>query len=152
MNLFGFFLRKNADGQIKYAVSNAPEDTPFSQLCEAAIMRWPIEQCFQEAKSNLGMGHYEHRSWPAWHRHMLYVFLGPPFLTACSAQAKKKTTILTAAQAKRLIASVLPLNSLTPQGAIEIVQYHIKRNDIAYKSHRKNAIEQAQELGVNMSL
>jgi len=83
------FLRKNADGQIKYAVSNAPEDTPFSQLCEAAIMRWPIEQCFQEAKSNLGMGHYEHRSWPAWHRHMLYVFLGLHFLLHVRLKLKK---------------------------------------------------------------
>ncbi|MGA7879164.1 MAG: IS701 family transposase [Desulfoferrobacter sp.] len=83
------FLRKNADGQIKYAVSNAPEDTPFSQLCEAAIMRWPIEQCFQEAKSNLGMGQYEHRSWPAWHRHMLYVFLGLHFLLHVRLKLKK---------------------------------------------------------------
>lgn len=83
------FLRKNADGQIKYAVSNAPEDTPFSQLCEAAIMRWPIEQCFQEAKSNLGMGHYEHRSWPAWHRHMLYVLLGLHFLLHVRLKLKK---------------------------------------------------------------
>lgn len=84
------FLRKNPDGQIKYAVSNAPEDTPFSQLCEASIMRWPIEQCFQEAKSNLGMGQYEHRSWPAWHRHMLYVFLGLHFLLHIRLKLKKK--------------------------------------------------------------
>ena len=83
------FLRKNADGQIKYAVSNAPEDTPFSQLCEVAIMRWPIEQCFQEAKSNLGMGQYEHRSWPAWHRHMLYVLLGLHFLLHVRLKFKK---------------------------------------------------------------
>lgn len=59
---------------------------------------------------------------------------------------------MTAAQAKRLIASVLPLNSLTPQGAIDIVKYHIKRNDIAYKSHRKKALEIAQELEANVSL
>ena len=84
------FLRKNVDGQIKYAVSNAPRDMPFSELCEASIMRWPIEQCFQEAKSHLGMDEYEHRSWPAWHRHMLYVFLGLHFLLHVRLKFKKK--------------------------------------------------------------
>jgi SRSO17 transposase len=83
------FLRKHADGRIKYAVSNAPSDMPFSELCEASVMRWPIEQCFREAKSHLGMDHYEHRSWPAWHRHMLYVFIGLHFLLHVRLKLKK---------------------------------------------------------------
>jgi len=84
------FLRKNADGRIKYAVSNAPAHIPFIDLCQASTMRWPIEQCFQEAKSHLGMSQYEHRSWPAWHRHMLYVFLGLHFLLHLRLKLKKK--------------------------------------------------------------
>ena len=52
-------------------------------------MRWPIEQCFQEGKSQLGMNRYEHRSWPAWHRHMLYVFLALHFLMALRIRLKK---------------------------------------------------------------
>ncbi|MHB1652896.1 MAG: hypothetical protein ACYCVD_10535 [Desulfitobacteriaceae bacterium] len=43
-------------------------------------MRWPIEQCFNEAKDELGMDHYEFRSWTAWHRHMLLVFIASAFL------------------------------------------------------------------------
>ncbi|HID46226.1 MAG TPA: IS701 family transposase, partial [Chromatiaceae bacterium] len=74
------FLRKNADGQIKYAICSAPKQTPLSELVKASTMRWPIEQCFQEGKSQLGMDRYEHRSWPAWHRHMIYVFLALHFL------------------------------------------------------------------------
>jgi len=69
------FLRKNEDGEIKYAISNAPKDISFAELVKASTMRWPIEQCFQEGKSQVGMGWYEHRSWPAWHRHMTFVFL-----------------------------------------------------------------------------
>ena len=53
-------------------------------------MRWPIEQCFEEGKSHLGMGDYEHRSWPAWHRHMTYVFLGLHFLLRLRLDNKKK--------------------------------------------------------------
>ena len=59
------FIRRTQDGQITSAISNAPEDIPFSELCEASTMRWPIEQCFEEGKSHLGMGDYEHRSCPA---------------------------------------------------------------------------------------
>lgn len=59
---------------------------------------------------------------------------------------------MTAAQAKRIIAAALPLKSLTIRGAIEIIVYHIKRNDIAYRSHRKRAIDEARAFGVNVSL
>lgn len=85
------FMRRTPDGQMKYAISNAPEDMPFSELCEAATMRWPIEQCFEEGKSHLGMGDYEHRSWPAWHRHMIYVFLALHFLLGLRLTYKKNS-------------------------------------------------------------
>jgi SRSO17 transposase len=85
------FLRRTADGQLKYAFSNAPAETPLAALCRAATLRWPIEQCFQDGKSQVGMDHYEHRSWPAWHRHMLYVFLALHFLLRVRLQFKKNT-------------------------------------------------------------
>jgi SRSO17 transposase len=84
------FLRKNTDGQIKYAICNAPKDLPFQELITASTMRWPIEQCFQEGKDQVGMDYYEHRSWPAWHRHMSYVFLALHFLLRLRLLFKKK--------------------------------------------------------------
>ena len=83
------FLRRMEDDQIKYAFSNAPETMPLAELCEAATMRWPIEQCFQDGKSEVGMDQYEHRSWTAWHRHMLYVFLALQFLLRLRLRLKK---------------------------------------------------------------
>lgn len=88
-SLVWLFLRRMEDGQIKYAFSNAPETMPLAELCEAATMRWPIEQCFQDGKSEVGMNQYEHRSWPAWHRHMLYVFLALQFLLRLRLRLKK---------------------------------------------------------------
>jgi len=84
------FLRKNVDGKIKYAISNAPKQISFSELIKASTMRWPIEQCFQEGKDQVGMDYYEHRSWPAWHRHMTYVFLALHFLLRLRLKFKKK--------------------------------------------------------------
>jgi SRSO17 transposase len=91
------FMRRMEDGQIKFAFSNAPHTMPLSELCEAATMRWPIEQCFQDGKSQVGMDKYEHRSWPAWHRHMAYVFLALHFLLRLRLQFKKNTGINSAA-------------------------------------------------------
>jgi len=84
------FMRRMTDGQIKYAFSNAPHDIHFDEMCKASTMRWPIEQCFQDGKSQLGMDQYEHRSWPAWHRHMTYVFLAMHFLLRLRIEYKKK--------------------------------------------------------------
>ncbi|RJX24617.1 MAG: IS701 family transposase [Dethiobacter sp.] len=77
---YWLFLRKNANGEIKYAFCNAPEDIPMEELIRASSMRWSIEQLFQEGKSYLGMDHYEVRSYPGWHRHMTLVFLIMHFL------------------------------------------------------------------------
>jgi SRSO17 transposase len=83
-------LRNDANCKIKYALSNAPQDTPMRQLVRVSGARWPIERCFQEDKSELGLDHYEHRSWPAWHRHMRLVFLAQLFLIRLQIKFKKK--------------------------------------------------------------
>lgn len=86
------FFRKNTGGEIKYAVSNAPKGITLLELIKASIMRWPIEQCFQEGKGQVGMDCYEHRSWPAWHRHMAYVFLALHFMLRMRLLFKKNSS------------------------------------------------------------
>jgi len=93
------FLRRLEDGQIKAAFSNAPADIPLAALCRAATLRWPIEQCFQDGKSQVGMDQYEHRSWPAWHRHMLYVCVALHFLLRLRLRFKKNAGLDAAASA-----------------------------------------------------
>jgi SRSO17 transposase len=87
------FLRKNADGQVKFAISNAPKNISMAELIKASTMRWPIEQCFNEGKDQVGMDYYEHRSWPAWHRHMAFVFLALHFLLRMRLHFKKKSAV-----------------------------------------------------------
>jgi SRSO17 transposase len=74
------YARKWSDGRVKYMISNAPHDTDPKKLRELSLRRWAIEQCFEECKSNLGMDHYEGRSWKGWHRHILFVFIAHLFL------------------------------------------------------------------------
>ena len=92
-------LRNDANGKIKYALSNAPQATPMRQLVRVSGARWPIERCFQENKSELGLDHYEHRSWTAWHRHIRLVFLAQLFLVRLQIKFKKNSRVDLAASA-----------------------------------------------------
>ena len=83
------YIRRLEDGSFKFSLSNAPFDTPVHMIREAALMRWPIEQCFQECKNELGLDHCEARSWNAWHRHKLLVFLAHLFLATLRLRYKK---------------------------------------------------------------
>lgn len=85
------FVRKDNDGTTRYAFCNAPADIPLEETIRVSTMRWPIEQNFEEGKKHLGMDHYEHRSWPGWHRHMTYVFLALLFLLRIQNKYKKKS-------------------------------------------------------------
>jgi SRSO17 transposase len=86
-------LRNDANCQIKYALSNAPMDTPMTEMVRVSGARWPIEQCFAEEKSDLGLDHYEHRSWTAWHRHTRLVSLAQLFLLRLRHKFKKNSGI-----------------------------------------------------------
>ena len=134
------YIRKYSDGKVKYALSNAPADTPMQELRRAATMRWPIEQCFEECKDKLGMDHYEGRSWTGWHRHMLYVFLAHLFLLEVRLRFKKGTPILTLPQARTLVLASIEQSKKAIRNAIQHVDYTIWRNWKAYKSHRKKRI------------
>lgn len=88
------FIRCAVDShEIKFFLSNAPEETSFEEMCHVCTMRWPIEQCFEEGKSELGMNHYEHRSWQAWYRHMTFVFMAHLFILRIRHLLKKNSGI-----------------------------------------------------------
>jgi hypothetical protein len=61
-------------------VSNAPLDTPLSEFRDLALRRWTVEQCFEECKDELGLDHFEGRSYKRWYRHTLLVMLAQQFL------------------------------------------------------------------------
>jgi SRSO17 transposase len=63
-----------------YYTSNAPASTPLRTFVWLSGLRWAIEQCFEEAKTELGMAHYEVRKYAGWHHHMLTTMLAHFFL------------------------------------------------------------------------
>lgn len=57
--------------EIKYFVSNAPPKTKLLTLLKVAFSRWSVEHAFRLAKTEIGFGHFEGRSWKGLLRHMI---------------------------------------------------------------------------------
>ena len=77
--------------ETRYYLCNAPVSITPCTMADMSGQRWPIETIFEEAKGEVGMDHYETRTWVGWHHHMAQTFLAHHFLTQVRAQLKKVT-------------------------------------------------------------
>ena len=68
-------------GPTDYWLSNLPADTPLEQLARLARMRWKMELDYKQLKGELGLDHYEGRSWLGWYHHTALVTAAHGFLT-----------------------------------------------------------------------
>ncbi|MBW2095052.1 MAG: IS701 family transposase [Deltaproteobacteria bacterium] len=81
------------DPQYSYFISNASTSTRLKVLVWLSGLRWAIEQCFEETKTDLGMDHYEVRKFTGWHHHILTCMLAHFFLWHLKIRLGKKSTI-----------------------------------------------------------
>ena len=81
------------DPTYSYFLSNASSSTSLKTLVWLSGLRWAIEQCFGETKTELGMDHYEVRKFMGWHHHMLTCMLAHFFLWHLKIRLGKKSTI-----------------------------------------------------------
>ena len=73
-------VEEQGDGKIKYAFSNLPEGTGMKEAVRLWKSRWPVEQGYQQMKEELGLDHFEGRSWRGFHHHAALVMLAYGFL------------------------------------------------------------------------
>jgi SRSO17 transposase len=73
-------IEEQADGTVKYALSNLPADTRAIRAVRLWKSRWPVEQGYQQMKEELGLDHYEGRFWLGFHHHACLVMLAYGFL------------------------------------------------------------------------
>lgn len=66
----------------KYWLSTAPVKTALKSLVKIAKHRWIIERDYEELKQELGLGHYEGRSWRGFHHHASLCIAAYGFLVA----------------------------------------------------------------------
>jgi len=73
-------IEEQADGKLQFAFSNLPAGTSRMQAVRLWKSRWPVEQGYQQMKEELGLNHFEGRSWRGFHHHACLVMLAYGFL------------------------------------------------------------------------
>ena len=83
---------RRSSGEQKYYVSNLPADATIKMLVATIKARWVCEQAHQQLKEELGLDHFEGRSWTGLHRHALMTMIAYAFLQSrrLKAAGRKK--------------------------------------------------------------
>jgi SRSO17 transposase len=74
---------------ISYYICFGPAPTPLAELIRVAGSRWAVEECFQTAKNETGLDHYQVRGYEAWYRHITLSMAAAAFLVTIRDAAKK---------------------------------------------------------------
>lgn len=73
-------IRPVGESRTDYALSNAGPETPLAEVVRAQRQRHRIEEVFGAGKGEVGLDHYEVRSWVGWHHHMTLCLVALWFL------------------------------------------------------------------------
>jgi SRSO17 transposase len=79
--------RSRRDGELAFYACCGPASTSLVGLVRVAGTRWAIEEGFQQAKTEVGLDHYEVRRWPGWYRHITLALLAHAFLVVTRTTA-----------------------------------------------------------------
>ena len=80
----------NAKGkhELAYFTCHAPQGATMAELVAVAGARWAVEECFQAAKNEAGLDHYQVRLYHAWYRHITLSMLAHAFLAVTAAACR----------------------------------------------------------------
>ena len=73
--------------ELAWYVCFGPAETSLEKLVNVAGIRWAIEECFQEAKAQVGLDQSDVRKWEGWYRLITLAMLAPAYLAVVRQQA-----------------------------------------------------------------
>ena len=111
-------MRREADGSHKDSLSNAPADTAWPRLGFMQAQRFFMERAFQDAKSELGMAHYEVRGWRGWHHHLALCCLALLFTLQERIGCAEAVPLLSVRDLVELLDFYLPRKTRDPEQAL----------------------------------
>jgi len=94
---------KKGSIQLKYSLSNAPQDTDIKELAQMQSQRYFIERAFQDAKSEIGMSEYQVRGWLAWHHHVAMVAMALLFVLKEKIFQKQSMPLLSVRDVRQML-------------------------------------------------
>jgi SRSO17 transposase len=78
---------EGAPGPTKFVLSTMPQQTSLKQMVRTFKSRWRIERSYEDLKGELGLDHYEGRTFVGWHHHVTVVLACYAFLVAEHARS-----------------------------------------------------------------
>jgi SRSO17 transposase len=79
--------RVAAPEELAYYLCGGPPATTVAELAQAAGARWAVEECIEAAKGEVGLDHYEVRSWVGWYRHITLALFAHAVLAVIRSRA-----------------------------------------------------------------
>lgn len=122
-----------------YCLSNAPADTPWTELARQQAQRFFIEHSFREAKSECGLADYQVRRWDAWHHHVALVTLGTLFLLKQKIQGRQQWPMLSFNDLVTVLGYLLPRRQMTAKELALIIERRHRHRQQAKESHSRQA-------------
>lgn len=88
-------VRRSVDeaDELAYYVACGPEATPTAELMRLCGERWQIEECFAQAKGEVGLDQYEVRTWAAWYRFVTLCLLAHAYLVVMRHAARLEEAV-----------------------------------------------------------
>jgi SRSO17 transposase len=124
-----------SSGEKKYYLANLPVGMNLRQLAAAVKARWICEQAHQQLKEELGLDHFEGRSWHGLHRHALMTMIAYAFLQhrriATAGRKKKNQRPTATAEFAGRAPRHHRTHSSTTKSAMPILQKTSRRNATA---------------------
>ncbi len=76
--------------EVSFYQAYGPHDTSVEELVRICQSRWQVEECFAQAKGEVGLDQYEVRRWDAWHRYITLCLLAHAFLVVTRSAARRQ--------------------------------------------------------------
>jgi len=125
------------DNKLKYQLSNADQQTPFSRLAYMSHSRYWIERAIQDAKGEAGLDQYQVRGWRAWHHHMTMVLLAMLFLLELQHYWESKAPLLTLRDVREILEVTLPKRQFSATEILLHIEQKHRARDSARRSHQR---------------
>ena len=146
------YIRKQPDSneEIKYCLTNAPQDTPLLALARMEAQRFFVEHAFEEAKSEVGMAEYQVRGWLAWHHHMAMVIMALLFTTKQRMLHQEVYPLMSCHDIKVFLAYFLPNRQTNVREILRQMEVrHQKRKAATRNAVRRKKTKVDSKFGAN---
>ena len=141
-------VREDESGEMKYSLTNLPDETKLHRLAYVQNQRYWIEHAFHEAKSQLGMAQYQVRVWQGWHHHMALVCLATVFMAREKRRTQVEFPLLSCRDIVELLDLYLPRRGREEQEVHEQIRkrHAARQRDIDRRKRHKTGVNQSQDL------